>query len=82
MQTQTKTKIDTERLNPCGYCRRCAIHDDPGGCLEVSCYERELIASGVTPREILTVSWAGAPEGLESAIVQFEWEVTQAWWAA
>jgi hypothetical protein len=26
---------------PCGYCRRCAIHDDPGGCLEVERWERE-----------------------------------------
>lgn len=25
---------------PCGYCRRCAIHDDPGGCLEVAAWER------------------------------------------
>lgn len=24
---------------PCGYCRRCLIHDDPGGCLEVSRWE-------------------------------------------
>lgn len=24
---------------PCGYCRRCAIHDDPGGCLTVQEWE-------------------------------------------
>ena len=28
-------------LEPCGWCRRCAIHDDPGGCLEVERWERE-----------------------------------------
>lgn len=28
---------------PCGYCRRCAIHDDPGGCLEVERWERETL---------------------------------------
>lgn len=42
------TTIDTEKLAPCGYCRRCAIHDDPCGCLEVEAYERELLAQGVT----------------------------------
>lgn len=26
---------------PCGYCRRCALHDDPGGCLEVERWARE-----------------------------------------
>ncbi len=26
---------------PCGYCRRCVIHDDPGGCLTVEAWERE-----------------------------------------
>lgn len=26
---------------PCGYCRRCAIHDDPGGCLTVEQWERD-----------------------------------------
>ena len=26
---------------PCGYCRRCAIHDDPGGCTTVQEWERE-----------------------------------------
>lgn len=26
---------------PCGYCRRCAVHDDPGGCLEVEAWARE-----------------------------------------
>lgn len=31
----------TDPLAPCGYCRRCAIHDDPGGCLEVERYVRE-----------------------------------------
>ena len=47
----------------CGYCRRCAIHDDPGGCLTVEQWEREhpeeareariqaLIAWGCTPYE-------------------------------
>lgn len=24
---------------PCGYCRRCAVHDDPGGCLTVQAWE-------------------------------------------
>lgn len=48
--------IDQARFAPCGYCRRCAIHDDPGGCLVVEDYERELLASGITPREILVAS--------------------------
>jgi hypothetical protein len=26
---------------PCGYCRRCLLHDDPGGCLVVEAWERE-----------------------------------------
>jgi hypothetical protein len=26
---------------PCGYCRRCLLHDDPAGCLEVERWERE-----------------------------------------
>lgn len=73
--------IDTARLTPCGWCRRCSLHDDPGGCLEVSAHERELIASGVTPREILTVSWVGAPEGFEEAVARFERDVQQEWWA-
>lgn len=30
---------------PCGSCRRCAIHDDPGGCLEVERWEREALDS-------------------------------------
>lgn len=33
---------DPKRLQPCGYCRRCAVHDDPGGCLEVEKYQRWL----------------------------------------
>lgn len=32
--------LDTN-LQPCGFCRRCAIHDDPGGCLTVSEYVRQ-----------------------------------------
>lgn len=31
----------TDPTIPCGYCRRCAIHDDPAGCLEVEKWERE-----------------------------------------
>lgn len=34
----TKT---SDPLAPCGYCRRCAIHDDPGGCLTVEAYTWE-----------------------------------------
>ena len=45
-------KIDAERLAPCGCCRRCAIHDDPGGCLTVEAYARELAAQGVTEEEM------------------------------
>lgn len=26
---------------PCGYCRRCAVHNDPAGCLTVEAWERE-----------------------------------------
>lgn len=33
----------TDPLAPCGYCRRCAIHDDPGGCLTVEHYVRDTI---------------------------------------
>lgn len=32
------TKV-TDPQAPCGYCRRCAIHDDPGGCTTVSAWE-------------------------------------------
>lgn len=28
-------------FHPCGWCRRCALHDDPGGCLTVEEYERD-----------------------------------------
>ncbi len=42
MKIVARARIDTSRLAPCGYCRRCAIHDDPGGCLEVEAYEREM----------------------------------------
>ena len=31
----------SDPLAPCGYCRRCAIHDDPGGCLTVERYVRQ-----------------------------------------
>lgn len=31
----------SDPLAPCGYCRRCAIHDDPGGCLTVDRYVRQ-----------------------------------------
>lgn len=37
--------IDLDPPDPCGYCRRCAIHDDPGGCLEV--YDWELRTMGI-----------------------------------
>jgi len=33
---------DPLRLQPCGKCRRCLIHDDPAGCLKVEEYERWL----------------------------------------
>ena len=36
--------MTTETLTPpapCGYCRRCAVHDDPGGCLTVEAWARE-----------------------------------------
>jgi len=39
-------------LAPCGYCRRCAIHDDPGGCLEVERADRFVLVSAKTGREI------------------------------
>lgn len=32
---------ERDPLAPCGYCRRCAIHDDPGGCLTVEHYVRK-----------------------------------------
>lgn len=41
MATMTQTQLDPSKLVPCGYCRRCEIHDDPGGCLTVSQYVRE-----------------------------------------
>jgi len=28
---------------PCGYCRRCAIHNDPGGCLVVWDWEQDAL---------------------------------------
>jgi hypothetical protein len=31
--------------SPCGYCRRCSLHDDPGGCLEVERWEREQVGA-------------------------------------
>ena len=37
----------TDPLAPCGTCRRCAIHDDPGGCLEVDRYVRRLNGEAV-----------------------------------
>lgn len=44
-------------LTPCGWCRRCAIHDDPGGCLTVEAYIRDngekLRVDGVTTYAIL-----------------------------
>jgi len=79
MSAVTKIEIDPAKLTPCGYCRRCAIHDDPGGCLEVFAHEQELLASGVTPREILTVSWVGPAHLFEDAVRHFEWEAKQ-WW--
>ena len=33
--------VERDPYAPCGYCRRCAIHDDPGGCLTVEAYVRE-----------------------------------------
>jgi hypothetical protein len=73
--------IDPARLSPCGYCRRCIPEkNDPGGCLEVYAHERELLSAGFTPREILTVSWVGAPEAMEGAVEQWEWEVEQGWY--
>ena len=38
----TLTPEQQERLAPCGYCRRCAIHDDPGGCLTSEAEERAI----------------------------------------
>lgn len=72
----TKVQIDKKRLTPCGYCRRCSLHDDPGGCIEVYHYEIELLASGVTPREILMVSLLDSegclPETFEEIVSTFE----------
>lgn len=31
--------------SPCGYCRRCSLHDDPSGCLEVEKWEQEVLAT-------------------------------------
>jgi hypothetical protein len=31
-------------FHPCGWCRRCALHDDPGACLTVEEYERDFAA--------------------------------------
>ena len=66
-----KPEIDQSKLAPCGYCRRCAIHDDPGGCLEVEAYERELVAAGLTAVEILGPGWGGADKIDEWALRSF-----------
>lgn len=70
-------EIDLEKLTPCGWCRRCAIHDDPGGCLVVYQHEMALIADGWTPREILGHSWAGGLPVPEHVIETFEREVRE-----
>jgi hypothetical protein len=65
-ETISKTPpIDRERLSPSEncYCRRCLLHDDPGGCLEVQAYERELHAQGMTAEQFIaatgvTEDWA------------------------
>jgi hypothetical protein len=39
---------------PCGYCRRCAVHDDPGGCTTVEQFAArvaELVEWGCTEYE-------------------------------
>jgi len=40
----TATFCDTART-PCGYCRRCAIHDDPCGCTTVEAWDRRVEAA-------------------------------------
>lgn len=49
------TTTTTDPLAPCGHCRRCAIHDDPGGCLTVEHYVRKLegerVAAMLAPLE-------------------------------
>jgi hypothetical protein len=35
MSTSASSAPSPDDLTPCGYCRRCAIHDDPGGCITV-----------------------------------------------
>lgn len=67
-----KPEIDQSKLSPCGYCRRCSLHDDPGGCLEVEAYERELVAAGLTAREILSAGWGGEDKIEEWAIRSFQ----------
>lgn len=37
MQGEAQLRGD-DPFAPCGYCRRCAIHDDPAGCLTVEEY--------------------------------------------
>jgi hypothetical protein len=53
---------------PCGYCRRCAVHDDPGGCLTVEAWAREHDPEGKleVPYEYEsdeTTGLAGHPDG-------------------
>jgi hypothetical protein len=47
----TPGQAEPDGLTPCGHCRRCAIHDDPAGCLEVEAFERGLEAIGAFLRE-------------------------------
>jgi hypothetical protein len=49
--------IISEPPAPCGYCRRCAIHDDPGGCLEVEAWARENPATSAIWEVIAQQAW-------------------------
>lgn len=52
---------------PCGYCRRCAIHDDPGGCLTVAEWERQHPVLAI--QGWLASGWAAAyPTAFVSAV--------------
>lgn len=42
-----REQVIPERFNPCGYCRRCAIHDDPAGCLEVEAFEARALRARI-----------------------------------
>jgi hypothetical protein len=55
---------------PCGYCRRCLLHDDPGGCLEVARWERENPEAAAQAIARYWADGARAYEAVEAALYE------------